>query len=213
MSKFWDQHYKDFSENTPSPFAVWVTESQLSSQDEVVEIGCGNGRDGLYISRFVSNYTGIDLSPSAVQNAKQRLLLAQPKNSKTDFQQRDFSTFEFSTESSQRLVVYSRFSLHSDDEEAEDRLLSHLESIKRRELLVLIEVRTIFDELFGIGESVGNNAYVTDHYRRFIDPGVFRKKIEGMFKVSFFEMSDSFAPYKNERPKVLRIAFENFFKG
>ena len=213
MSEFWDRHYKVFAEETPSNFARWAVKEFLSAHDEVVEIGSGNGRDGIYLSKFVDTYTGVDLSESAVATSSQNLLSSQPGNSNAQFQKMNFSDFEFLNESPKRLVVYSRFSLHSDDEAAEDSLLSHLAGIKNRKLLVLIEVRTIFDELYGVGESVGNNGYVTDHYRRFIDPDVFRKKVEKMFCINYFEISDAFAPYKNEKPKVLRIAFENMIPG
>lgn len=213
MSEFWDRHYQVFADETPSNFAIWAAKEFLSAQDEVVEIGSGNGRDGIYLSKFVSTFTGIDLSDSAVEVANQRLNLEKSREINAKFQKMDFSEYEFLTESVKRLVVYSRFSLHSDDEAAEDSLLSHLAGIKNRKLLVLIEVRTIYDELFGVGESVGNNGFVTDHYRRFIDPVLFRKKVENGFCVKYFEVSDTFAPYKNEKPKVLRIAFENVRPG
>jgi tellurite methyltransferase len=210
MSSFWDRHYKAFSEETPSPFARWVAHEFLSPEDEVVEIGSGNGRDGIYLAGFVNNYVGIDLSPSAVDAANQQLLRTQPRIPNAQFQQMDFSDFQFSGASLSRLVVYSRFSLHSDDEDAENLLLAHLASIQNRRLLVLIEVRTVLDELYGVGTEAGGNAFVTDHYRRFIDPDSFRNKVEEMFKVKYFEVSDLFAPYKNEKPKVLRVVLEGF---
>jgi hypothetical protein len=213
MSEFWDRHYQVFADEAPSNFAIWAAKEFLSDQDEVVEIGSGNGRDGIYLSKFVGTFTGIDLSDSAVEVANQRLHLNNPHNVTAKFQKMDFSEYEFLNESAKRLVVYSRFSLHSDDEAAEDSLLSHLSGIKNRKLLVLIEVRTIYDELYGVGESVGNNGFVTDHYRRFIDPDLFRKKVEKKFRVNYFEVSDTFAPYKNEKPKVLRIAFKNVQTG
>ena len=69
----------------------------------------------------------------------------------------DFSDFQFSGASLSRLVVYSRFSLHSDDEDAENLLLAHLASIQNRRLLVLIEVRTVLDELYGVGTEAGGS--------------------------------------------------------
>ncbi len=213
MSEFWDRHYKAFSEEAPSPFAQWVAREFLSLEDELVEIGSGNGRDGVYLSGFVGSYIGVDLSQSAVDAANQKLLRTHPRNPNAQFQQRDFSDFQFADATLNRLVVYSRFSLHSDDEHAEDLLLAHLASIQNRRLLVLIEVRTVLDELYGVGTKVGEDAFVTDHYRRFINPDSFRTKVEELFEIKYFEVSDLFAPYKNEKPKVLRVVLEGFEAG
>ena len=209
MNEFWNKHYKTFSEEAPSPFAFWVAHEFLSPDDELVEIGSGNGRDGIYLSGFVGKYTGIDLSQSAVDAATQKLLKINPRNSNARFQQMDFSVFQFSSASLSRLVVYSRFSLHSDNEEAEDLLLAHLSSVKNRKLIVFIEVRTVLDELYGVGREVGENEFITDHYRRFINPDRFRSKVENKFEIMYFEVSDLFAPYKNEKPKVLRVVLES----
>ena len=34
----------------------------------------------------------------------------------------------------------------------------------------MIETRTIYDELFGVGKKISENEYLTDHYRRFVNP-------------------------------------------
>ena len=42
----------------------------------VVEVGCGAGRDGLIFSESGCSYTGVDLSPAAVQTCRDRGLYA-----------------------------------------------------------------------------------------------------------------------------------------
>jgi hypothetical protein len=107
------------------------------------------------------------------------------------------------------LIVYSRFSLHSDTEQAEDSLLGRLAEVVDRPLSVFIEVRTIYDELFGSGQQVGRNAFVTDHYRRFVDPSELRAKLERDFRLDSFTISRGYAPYRHEDPQVLRVRFGN----
>lgn len=209
LSEFWDKHYLNFSEQESSPFCKDVVSKYLEPDDYVFEIGCGNGRDGLQIARNVRFYEGIDLSPSAVTSAKHRFNNSQIPTSNFLIHQGDFSQIDFRKSQADRIVIYSRFSLHSDTEEAEDALISRLLKIKNNRLLVLIEVRTIFDKLFAIGEPAGRNAFITDHYRRFINPEELKSKISHNFKIINYQVSNGFAVYKEEDPIVLRIAFQH----
>ena len=212
MSEFWDKHYLKFQENEPSLFCKEVISEYLQVNDYVIEIGCGNGRDGLEIARKVKFYEGIDLSPAAVESAKRRFVESDVPNSKFHIHTGDFSKIELHKLEADRIVVYSRFSLHSDTEAAEDSLISKLLEVKDNDLLVLIEVRTIHDELYGVGSPAGRNAFITDHYRRFIDPSELKSKISDDFSIIDLKVSDNFANYLNENPIVLRIAFQNMVK-
>ena len=69
----------------------------------------------------------------------------------------------------------------------------------------MIEARTVYDELYGVGKKVGEHEYVSSHYRRFIDPKQLKKKLGKLFKIKFFKVGRNFAKYKKENPKVLRI--------
>ncbi len=57
-------------------------------QPSVLEIGCGNGRDSEVISKYTSNYTGIDISKELLAIAKVRL-------PQVNFQLADIESFEF----------------------------------------------------------------------------------------------------------------------
>lgn len=213
LSEFWDQHYLTFSEQDSSPFCNDVISKYLKPDDYVIEIGCGNGRDGLQISRHVNFYEGIDLSEPAVRAANRRFIDAGIPTSRFSIHQEDFSLVELSKRDANRIVIYSRFSLHSDTEASENALLSKLLEHKGNELLVLVEVRTIFDKLFGVGKPLGRNEFATDHYRRFIDPEELRNKVRQNFEILDYQVSNGFAVYKNEDPIVLRITFKNKIKA
>ena len=73
----------------------------------------------------------------------------------------------------------------------------------------MIEARTIHDELYGKGEQVARNAFMSDHFRRFIDPQEFLEKVSKNFTVDSFKVERNFAPYKDEDPMVMRIEFSN----
>ena len=209
MDNFWDDHYLEFTETRPSPFCRDVLATLLLPTDTVVELGCGNGRDGLWISRRCSHYVGVDLSEQAIATCEQKFEASGIASERYDLIVSSFADYDFETTSQSRLVVYSRFSLHSDTEQAENDFLSNLSSYKAGPLLVLVEVRTVHDELFGLGKEVARNSFVTDHFRRFVVPDELRRKVEDRFTIDSFEVSKDFAPYQTENPKILRLVFSN----
>jgi SAM-dependent methyltransferase len=207
MTAYWDHHYADFNEDSPSPFCTKVAADLLLPTDSVVELGCGNGRDGLALVRRADFYTGVDLSANAIQSAGERFLGARIATQRYSLTVGDFSKVNFATLEASRLVVYSRFSLHADSEVAENALLDHLAEYDLGPILVCIEARTIFDELYEQGELMERNTYMTDHYRRFIVPDEFKEKVDRRFTVNSFEVERGFAPYGSEDPIVMRVVF------
>lgn len=210
QDSFWNKHYQNFTVHEPSRFARYCLENHLNSDDTVVELGCGNGRDGLVLSRSVSRYIGLDACSVAV-GAFRKAADALPSESarNIDVRQGDFTKQDFNSfcGNSSRLVIYSRFSLHTINYVETDRLLTNIASI-RAPWALLLEARTIFDTLYGQGTNVGLHEFTIDHYRRFIDPVAFRTDMEAHFDVSHFEVASGFAPHGNEDPVLMRAVIQ-----
>lgn len=204
--KYWDIYYPEFLESRPSSFCTYLMENFLQDTDSVIEIGCGNGRDGLHLAKIAKHYLGIDSSISAIKSAQILFESAGLNPRKYQLLQQDFADLELPS-TCERLIIYSRFSLHADTEYVEDRLLKKFIDYKSVPILVAVEARTIFDELFGKGKLVGKNSYLTDHFRRFLDPIEFQNKISSDFTIIEFQVKKGFATYKNEDPKVMRVIF------
>jgi SAM-dependent methyltransferase len=204
---YWDQHYKQFAEDRPSPFCLNVLSSVISTDDHVVELGCGNGRDGVAIAQRCAHYTGIDLAHSAIETSKARMRELAVPEKRFDFMAGDFSTYDIASLKVQRLVIYSRFSLHAITASQEQQLIDHLNSYTNGPIVVLIECRTVFDDLFGVGDEVERNAFMTDHFRRFIDPTEFIFKMKQTFELQDLQIANDFAPYGDEDPIVMRARF------
>ncbi len=97
--------------------------------------------------------------------------------------------------------------MHAITDNQEDRLLNKVYEILKVSGKFFIETRTIRDHLYGLGENVGNNAYIyNNHYRRFInkDSIVHKLKLVG-FNIIYAEEGNDWAVYKEENPIVLRI--------
>ena len=63
----WDEYYKkDKAQSFPSPFALYVA-NKLSTQQDILEIGCGNGRDSKFSSSKGHHVTGLNRSGEAIE--------------------------------------------------------------------------------------------------------------------------------------------------
>lgn len=201
---FWNNHYKAFRVQEPSKFSEYVASHYLRSEDHLIELGCGNGRDAGLLARHVSRYTGIDACPVAIESCAKSSNLGN-----ATFQCADFTNMDFNSKGngSGRLMVYSRFSLHSVTYAEAERLWENLEKIATSRWVFMLEARTCYDELYGVGEPVGLHEFKTDHYRRFLDPTVFLSQLAARFSVKYFEVAKGFAPFADQDPLVLRTVF------
>tara|TARA_Y100000590_G_C15736017_1_gene1018593 strand:+ start:2679 stop:3326 length:648 start_codon:yes stop_codon:yes gene_type:complete len=208
-NKFWRDHYKKFNLSEPSKFAQFFLTNYIKKNDTVVELGCGNGRDGLEICKLAKQYYGLDLSNEAISSFDNYINnISNSVNKNVTLKCADFSNIDFNEFAEKDLILYSRFSLHSINYIESDLLFSNIKKIKFDSWKMFIEVRTIFDPLYGQGENIGLHEYRTDHYRRFIDPKQFLDFLNNHFFIKYFELSKNFAPYGDQNPKVMRIIIE-----
>jgi len=204
-NKFWELHYERFSVTEPSAFAMFCADEWIDDRDTVVEIGCGNGRDGVFLATKCSEYYAVDSSTKAIEQFERRL---GPSKSQSNIKLfcgdvKDFDLRKIIPKAGGKIFLYLRFSLHSLDEETEKYILTEFAQLTHPGVLA-VEARTIFDPLHGVGIPVGRNAFMTDHYRRFIDPLDFLGFAIGQTALKFFVLSDGFAITETEDPIVLR---------
>lgn len=206
-NSFWDKHYQQFAVSEPSRFAQYCLERHVKPNDVIVELGCGNGRDGTALGHFAKKYIGFDACPIATKAFSESLSsLATDHQNKIAIKKGDFTDIDFNglAKDASRLVIYSRFSLHSIGYDDAEKLVESIAKIKEAPWVLLLEVRTIYDTLYGEGEEVGLHEFKTDHYRRFIDPQVFLKEMSERFAIQYFEISSGFAPFGDQDPLILR---------
>lgn len=210
---FWENHYKEFTNLSPSAFCLHCMDKVLSEHDTLIELGSGNGRDGLELAHTVNKYIGFDSCPTAIDLFGKAIEQSSLSPEKVILKVGDFTSFDFNQLLSNRIAIYGRFSLHAIDYASQSRLLNNLELLNTSDWICMIEARTIADELYGVGTEVGKHEFVTDHYRRFIDPKEFLSQILERFEVSYFEVSKGFAMYKGDDPTVMRIVFKGAKHG
>lgn len=209
-STFWESHYQRFRVVEPSAFARYCVDQWIDQDDLVIEIGCGNGRDGQYIADHCAEYIAIDSSESAIRQFSTRIADTKFK-ARVSLHCAEVTRFAFDkieTRPEGKTVLYSRFSMHSIDENSEKFLFDEFLRL-RKESLFMLEARTVFDPLFGMGTRVSRNTFVTDHYRRFLDPRDYLAFAMEKASIKYFGLSDGFAKTETENPIVMRMVIKN----
>lgn len=198
---FWDSVYsKRAGALYPSPFATFV--SDLLGPDaegkDILEVGCGNGRDSAFFSENGLNVTAIDASVAAIEYCREA------HGSSISFEHRTLKAADAETRNFD--IVYSRFVLHAmTPEEANEFLLAAFTSLKPDGLL-LIECRSINDPLARRGEVLSPTERIDGHYRRFIIADELISDVEAVgFKVEQLVESAGLAKFKEEDPVVIRL--------
>lgn len=202
--QYWEDYYnnKNNINQTPSLFAQYVR-NKLNADSNIVEIGCGTGRDTIYFADNKINVLAVDQCDylNNYINAK--------KNDRIKFLCADFTKLN---NLGRFDGIYSRFSLHAITEKEEDNLLSWVRDNLKIGGKIYIEARSTQNELFKKGKKVKNikNCYIfNNHKRRFIDSREFCAKLKSN-NLNIIECVESrnFAPNKDENQVFMRIIAE-----
>jgi tellurite methyltransferase len=198
-SSYWENYYSKHREPADcSPFAEFITPF-LKKGKRLIEFGCGNGRDRKHFAKQGINVLALDQCKKEIaflsdkfKSTKNLIFLAEDMTNLPDLENSDF--------------LYSRFTIHAIDRKGEEKLVKWAASNLKANGLFFVEVRSVKDELYGIGEALGDNAYFTDHYRRFIILEELHQQFtsNGLDIIYSIE-SKGLAPYKTQDPVVIRL--------
>jgi cyclopropane fatty-acyl-phospholipid synthase-like methyltransferase len=199
--EYWNNFYAQLIENNvemgPSPFAQFLMSSEfLSGNNDLMELGCGTGRDTQFFSRNGVNVIAVDQCSNTTNILDK---LDNVKSFSADFTKLDSLSTPVD-------VVYSRFTMHSINEKDEDNTLKWAFDNLNDGGYFCIEARTIKDPIFAKGADKGGNVwFYNEHHRRFIVADEFKAKLESFgFKIVLFLEENGFAIHKGEDPIVLR---------
>ena len=198
---YWDEYYKkDNAPSFPSPFAEYVA-SKLSTKQNILEIGCGNGRDSKYFSSKGHHITGLDRSAEAIELCKN--LYSRDESIEffygtiTDIAKTNKKKFD---------LIYSRFVIHAMSLNEELEMLKISYKLLKKNGQLFIECRSTNDPLSQKGEILSHTERVEGHYRRFIILEEFKLRlVEAGFKVIETIESNGLAKFGEEDPVVLRV--------
>jgi cyclopropane fatty-acyl-phospholipid synthase-like methyltransferase len=205
---YWDGFYKDWAIDIPSQFCVLVA-TEINSDDVIVEFGCGNGRDALYMAEHNYKVVAMDLSHQAIK--KDKLVMSEMKGKSIKFLQGDVAdegdviraiNLARGVSVSQRITVYTRFFMHTLDADQEDMFIEILDRTLNKEDRVYFEFRSIEDK--------DNRKIFDKHYRRYIDTNAFVEKLKSKynFNILYEITGQGMAKYMDEDPFVSRVVIK-----
>ena len=199
-STFWEDYYaKHRTPVAPSFFAEFVTPF-LEEGKQLIDLGCGNGRDSIHFAKH-------GISVTAIDQCSQELDFLVEKFSELDtlnISSADMTNMENLSEKADYL--YSRFTIHAVDKNGQGRLLDWASENTQQNGLFFIEVRSTKDELYGQGEKLADNAFFTDHYRRFIVIDELEADLKSRgFTILYSLESNGCAPHGDADPIVIRL--------
>ncbi len=196
----WDSYYKTkAAPNSPSSYAQQVA-NQLESPREILEIGCGNGRDSAFFSAKGHQVTAIDRSESAIDYCKKEY-----KSFSGIFKVQTLSNTV--TDNAENFdVIYCRFVIHAMPLNEELETLRNSFRLLKPNGLFFIECRSINDPLARQGEIISPTERIDGHYRRFIILDEFKDRLKkNGFDVIEEVESNGLSIYKDEDPVVIRV--------
>lgn len=203
--EYWTNYYKYNSKPTSaSTFAEFIL-PKLERNKNLIELGCGNGRDSVYFSQKGLNVIAIDQVQCEIDFLNENY-----KNDKLYFLSDDFTNLKNTSydliKNTNFDYIYSRFTFHSINEEKEDRTLDWIENKLDKNGIFLLEARSIKDPMFKQGENLSETENFTTHYRRYMNLNKIIEKLESRnFKIEYKIEDNNLAIYKEDNPYVIRL--------
>lgn len=199
--EYWNNFYRNKNTGIYSNtlFSEFIFHNWVGERKNLLECGCGNGRDSLFFGKKGLHVVGIDASKQAIESITNKL-----PNCRficgdfIDLDQVCSQTYD---------ICYSRFTLHAISLEQELKFMHNVFNYLNKKGLFCIEVRSIHDELYGKGKNVDKDAFIfNSHYRRFIKmEELLMRLIETGFIIKYAEENVGFAPFGNSDPYIIRI--------
>ncbi len=198
---YWNNFYTSSLDiKEPSLFARSIL-PQLDKGKNLLELGCGNGRDSLFFAENGLNVIGIDASDKTIEILKSTCELGNVCFVCDDFV---CSPMIFA---GQYDYCYSRFSLHAINVEQEREVIKNVYNSLKIGGKFFVEVRSINDEIYGLGEKIAEHTYIYNgHFRRFIVKAELENRMKEVgFEVIYSEEKKGFAPFEEQDPLIIRM--------
>ena len=194
--EYWDNFYKkNLAPITESNFAqetlAFIQKNELSQQ-KLIDLACGNGRDTFFFSRNGIDSTGIDISVQPTADT--------PVFLKENIIEFDYSDFQ---------LIYLRFIVHALKEADLDILLSRIKQASKMQYL-FIETRSakgISDETKI--ETFFKSSIGEEHFRMLYSEAYLTEKLASYFRIERVEENRGFSIYKSDDPVCIRYILRN----
>ena len=204
---YWNRFYAKQIGLSPSQFAALIA-TEFDGRCNILDVGCGNGRDADFFASLGHNVLGLDGSQIVVAANQLRINDTPHKNISYSTCRVGLDTLTDVTSSQVDgffddgdLVIYSRFFLHAIPPETEMKMIE--------ELAEMANVKKVYFE-YRCGDDEGEPKFFGEHYRRFVRPSQVSKAMQkiGSFSLGYEYIGRGVAKYRSEDAHVCRQFFE-----
>jgi SAM-dependent methyltransferase len=200
--QIWDELYASGHTMTPSPFAEFLA-SSITTSGTLIDLGCGNGRDSLYLASRGFDVIGLDVSGAAITAAS---TASEERGITCRFLCRDITRLAHVQQElvgeGEAVVYYGRFIFHSLDDYSMLMLMDQLGAlIGGRDSIGYFEFRTKADETL-------KHVYEHSRFYRGVDE-YSRLATDVALKLTVLAHGTGMAPYRDEDPVVCRARLES----
>lgn len=173
-TEYWDNLWSKQSYLPANSFAKRAYKIiKAKNCSTLLDLGCGDGRDSIYLYHKGMKVTALDFSSVAINRLKTR-------NLGVNWILEDIRNLKFKEKSFD--IVYSHLSLQYFDHETTDEIVRKIYKILRHNGLLFIKCKSTDDQLYGQGEKVEEDIFMKEHLRHFFSKE-YMAKILHQFKV------------------------------
>ena len=206
IRRYWSRFYEQAHTAIPTPFAASVA-VELGDRHLVVDLGCGNGRDSLFLASLGHRVHGVDMAASAIERGQARaadlglddVVFQQVDVCKPGLLRNILRAAADGDNFAVPMVVYARFFFHAITEDEEALVIRALADCLPTRSLCFFEFRTDQDQ----------HTYkrIAGHYRRFVklDQFVAKAVRSRAFECIYRVEGQGMAKYRDEDPFVARV--------
>ncbi len=163
----------------------------------LLDVGCGNGTDSFFFAENGFTVTAVDFSESGIEGLN---VVAKERGLSITSSVGDISkTLPYKDGSFD--VVYAHLSLHYFDDATTKRVFKEMHRVLKKGGLFFVKCKSVDDPLYGVGEEVGPDMFLSDHTRHFFSLE-YLKSMLGDFSV--FTSTKSSSAYHGKVSKFVQ---------
>tara|TARA_Y100001936_G_scaffold209180_1_gene215119 strand:+ start:22675 stop:23346 length:672 start_codon:yes stop_codon:yes gene_type:complete len=161
---------------------IIIEENNIST---LLELGCGQGRDSLFFTNFVSNVTSVDISENAInfvkkikneRNLTNLDLFVHDIKEPLDFPDKSFD------------MVYSNLALQFFDINQLNKIFLNISKIMSNDSFFMFSTKKSGDKYFNFGKKISENSFeYKDITRYFFEKSEITHLLEQNFQIISFE--------------------------
>ena len=181
-NKNWAAWKEDFK---PSPFAEKAYKLiKIKDMHDVLDLGCGKGRNSLFFASNGLNVTAMDISDEALKTVE---ALRHPKIKTVcaDISKADLEPERYD-------AVFACLSLHYFGDAVTRMIVDKVYRSLRAGGLFFIRCKSVKDKAYGVGEKVGEDMYFDEWVRYFFRPEYMTDILSGFETAAVSETEEDY---------------------